>query len=144
MSKWAFGQKNRYYRDVPVKGVDGSLNQYLYRYSIPVGLAGTYGNRVLWLVHYLVVDWVKAFKIDSTPNLYSVETADSFHKHVNEPMQNGKAEDETDRQAMTKEAARKVLSLPDTINGSPDDKAEVKRSYRKQSFKMASGSFRRN
>ena len=60
--------------------------------------------------------------------LYSVESTDSFHKHVKDAI-NGKKADNTD--SMTKAEARQVLNLEE---GAAYDKAEIKQSYRKLSF----------
>jgi DnaJ domain len=62
---------------------------------------------------------------------YSVETLDSFHKHVYETAIQGKNEDESNSNVMTKEEARSVLDL---VNGDGEDKAAIKRSYRTLSF----------
>lgn len=62
---------------------------------------------------------------------YSVETLDSFHKHVYETAIQGKNEDLSNSNVMTKEEARTVLEL---VNGDGEDKAAIKRSYRTMSF----------
>jgi DnaJ domain len=62
---------------------------------------------------------------------YSVETLDSFHKHVYETAIQGKNEDESNSNVMTKEEARSVLDL---VNGDGEDKTAIKRSYRTLSF----------
>jgi DnaJ domain len=62
---------------------------------------------------------------------YSIEPLDSFHKHVYETTIQGKNEDATNSNVMTKQDARIVLNL---VNGDGDDKAAIKRSYRTLSF----------
>jgi hypothetical protein len=62
---------------------------------------------------------------------YSIEPLDSFHKHVYETTIQGKNDDATNSNVMTKQDARIVLNL---VNGDGDDKAAIKRSYRTLSF----------
>ena len=66
---------------------------------------------------------------------YSVETLDSFHKHVYETTistSGGSAKDDpTNTNSMTKQDAREVLEL---INGDAEDKSAIKRAYRTKSF----------
>lgn len=68
---------------------------------------------------------------------YSVETLDSFHKHVYETTistnggSSNKNDDPTNTNSMTKQDAREVLDL---INGDADDKSAIKRAYRTKSF----------
>ena len=69
---------------------------------------------------------------------YSVETLDSFHKHVYETTistnggsSNNKKDDPNNTNSMTKLDAREVLEL---INGDAEDKSAIKRAYRTMSF----------
>jgi DnaJ domain len=62
---------------------------------------------------------------------YSVETLDSFHKHVYETTIQGKNEDTTNMNTMTKQEARIELEL---MNGDGEDKGAIKRAYRTLSF----------
>ena len=66
---------------------------------------------------------------------YSVETLDSFHKHVYETTistSGGSAKDDpTNTNSMTKQDAREVLEL---VNGEAEDKSAIKRAYRTKSF----------
>lgn len=62
---------------------------------------------------------------------YAVETTDSFHKHVYEPAMQGKNDDASNSNVMTKQEARRVLNLN---NGGTDDASEIKRTYRSMSF----------
>ena len=66
---------------------------------------------------------------------YSVETLDSFHKHVYETTistSGGSAKDDpTNTNSMTKQDAREVLEL---VNGDAEDKSAIKRAYRTKSF----------
>ena len=71
---------------------------------------------------------------------YSVESLDSFHKHVYETTisTNGgsssgsnKKDDPNNTNSMTKQDAREVLEL---INGDAEDKSAIKRAYRTKSF----------
>jgi hypothetical protein len=63
---------------------------------------------------------------------YSVESYDSFHKHVYEVVIEGKNEDTKNEGVMTKLEARTVLQL----EGDAIDKSEIKRAYRNQSFAL--------
>lgn len=72
---------------------------------------------------------------------YSVETMDSFHKHVYEPAVQGKNEGVNNGNVMTKEQARLVLNLVNSNNNTTgsngvidDDKSEIKKRYRALSF----------
>ena len=60
---------------------------------------------------------------------YAVEPVDSFHKHVYEVVMEGKNEDVTNDNVMTKEQARAVLQL-----GPDSTVSEIKKAYRTQSF----------
>jgi hypothetical protein len=63
---------------------------------------------------------------------YSVESLDSFHKHVYEVVIEGKNEDAKNEGVMTKLEARTVLQL----EGDAIDKSEIKRAYRNLSFAL--------
>lgn len=63
---------------------------------------------------------------------YSVESMDSWHKHVYQVVIKGKNEDDKNEGVMTKLEARKALQLEGDIN----DKSEIKRAYRKLSFAL--------
>jgi hypothetical protein len=63
---------------------------------------------------------------------YSIESYDSFHKHVYEVVIEGKNEDTKNDGVMTKLEARTVLQL----EGDGSDKSEIKRAYRNQSFAL--------
>lgn len=64
---------------------------------------------------------------------YSLETLDSFHKHVYDYVRGAEANsDDKDDESMTKSQARKLLGLDE----GPLDRAELKRIYRQLSFKL--------
>jgi hypothetical protein len=64
---------------------------------------------------------------------YSVETLDSFHKHVYEVVVDGKKDgDKIDGERMSKVQARVVLKLDDDVN----DMSLIKRAYRGLSFEL--------
>jgi hypothetical protein len=62
---------------------------------------------------------------------YSVETMDSFHKHVYEAV-HGKTKDRQAEVAMTKAEARAILM----IDEEKSEKAEIKQAYRKLTFAL--------
>ncbi len=66
---------------------------------------------------------------------YSVETLDSFHKHVYETTIStsggSQKDDPTNTNRLTKQDAREVLEL---VNGEAEDKSAIKRAYRTKSF----------
>jgi hypothetical protein len=63
---------------------------------------------------------------------YSIEPIDSFHKFVYEDIIEGKNENDKNENTMTKVAARSILELEEGCN----DAGEIKRAYRKLSFKL--------
>jgi hypothetical protein len=63
---------------------------------------------------------------------YSVESMDSFHKHVYEVVIEGKNENTKNEGVMTKLEARAALQL----EGDASDKSEIKRAYRNLSFAL--------
>jgi len=66
---------------------------------------------------------------------YSVESTESFYKHVYDVVIEGKNEDANNDQVMTKAEARKVLEL-DANDVDANDVSAIKRSYRKLSMKL--------
>jgi hypothetical protein len=62
---------------------------------------------------------------------YAVETSSSFHKHVYEVIVEGKNDDDSNDQVMTKTEARVTLQLPPN---EPDDRSAIKQAYRKLAF----------
>jgi hypothetical protein len=76
---------------------------------------------------------------------YSVETIDSFQKFVYDPVLDGgvrlKKKTSDEGSILSKQQAREILNLPDTINGSEDDRSLIKQSYRKLAFEWHSDRF---
>ena len=71
---------------------------------------------------------------------YSVESMDSFHKHVYEVLVEGKNDDASNDQVMTKAEARQVLELDETCT----DTSAIKSRYRRRSYELHPDRFDRS
>mmetsp|Transcript_14190 Transcript_14190/g.34193 ORF Transcript_14190/g.34193 Transcript_14190/m.34193 type:complete len:456 (-) Transcript_14190:1394-2761(-) len=66
---------------------------------------------------------------------YSVESVDSFYKHVYDEVIDGQAKKKETDSGMTKSEARSIFKL-DSENADTIDKAAIKQAYRKLSFEL--------
>jgi len=82
---------------------------------------------------YLAILGASIFKSIPRNNIeYSAEPIDSFHKFVYEDVIEGKNQDESNDNTISKADARTVLGLEEGCN----DASEIKSAYRKLSFKL--------